>query len=156
MTQNAPRRVDESGRVVRRPTLILNRKRLALLFGFVLICPLMAVALIYWILPQAHDLPLPVEVVLLVDSAEPPVVRVKNLGAAPLHSLRIELNGAFAYFPQAPLPAQEYVDLPLDWFMKKTGHPFRSTQTDIRTIHISARLPNNRRAIFSQSFSEQP
>ena len=142
---------DPSPYLTRRPGLKLNSRSLTLLFAAVLLCPLALIALLIWTLPAAHDQPLSVEVNLIREQGKSQAVRITNIGDVLLQSLRIEVNGAFAYFPQAPLPPKQDVDLSLDWFMKKTGQHLDPDATEIRTIHISARLPGNQRAVMNSS-----
>lgn len=146
---NTAQQSDESTPTLRRPGPKLNSRGLTLLFGAVLLCPLALITLLFFILPAAHDRPLQVEVNLIGEPGKPEMVRIKNTGDATLQSLRVELNGAFAYFPQAPLTPEQQVDLSLDWFMKKTGQHLDPAQTDIRTVHVSARLPGNQRAVMT-------
>ena len=136
---------------IRRPGLTLNSRSLTLLFAIVLLCPLTLIALLIFTLPAAHDKPLSVKVDLIREQGKSPAVRITNVGEVSLQSLRIELNGAFAFFPQAPLPPKEDVDLSLEWFMKKTGQHLDPAATEIRTIHISARLPGNQRAVMTSN-----
>ena len=140
---------DPSPYLTRRPGLKLNSRSLTLLFAAVLLCPLALIALLIWTLPVAHDQPLSVEVNLIREQGKSQAVRITNIGDVLLQSLRIEVNGAFAYFPQAPLPPKQDVDLSLDWFMKKTGQHLDPAATEIRTIRISARLPGNQRAVMN-------
>lgn len=142
---------NESAPLMRRPGLLLNRRSLSLLFGLVLLCPIVIVVVLSVILPTAHDRPLAVSAEFFEQPGNLPELRVRNEGEVPLRALRIELNGAFAYYPQAPLPPGQAVDLELDWFMKKTGSHLEPAQTEIRTIHISARLPGNQRAVFEKT-----
>jgi hypothetical protein len=137
----------------RRPGVALSRRGLTLLFGLVLLCPIVIVGALAVILPAAHDRPLAVSAELVATGGKPQKLRIRNEGEFPLRAVRIELNGAFAYFPQAPLPPGEEVDLDLDWFMKKTGSHLEPGQTEIRTIHISARLPGNQRAVFEKTIT---
>lgn len=135
----------------RRPGLALSRRGLTLLFGLVLFCPIVVVTALAVILPAAHDRPLMVSAELVAVGGKQQTLRIRNEEEIPLRAIRIELNGAFAYFPHAPLPPGEQVDLSLDWFMKKTGSHFDPNNTEIRTIHISARLPGNQRAVFEKN-----
>ena len=144
---------NESAPLMRRPGPVLNRRSLTLLFGLVLLFPVVIVAILAVLLPAAHDRPLAVSAKLVTKVGRTQELRVRNESDVPLRALRIELNGAFAYFPQAPLPPGEQVDLELDWFMKKTGSHLEPDKTEIRTIHISARLPGNQRAVFEKQVS---
>lgn len=144
---------NESPSLTRRPGLVLNRRSLTLLFGLVLLCPVVILIGLAWILPAAHDRPLAVSAELVTLSGQTQTLRIRNDAGVPLRALRIELNGAFAYFPQAPLPPGQILDLGLGWFMKKTGSHLEPSQTQIRTIHISARLPGNQRAVFQKTIT---
>lgn len=141
----------------RRPVLTLEHRRLTQLIGFMLLSPVAVVAVLYLILPPTHDRPLQVAANLIAEYGKPQVVRLTNTGDIPLQSIRVELNGAYAYFPTAPLAPHEHLDLSTEWFMKKTGQHLDPAKTAIRTVHISARLPGNQRAIFNEEFgSSQP
>lgn len=131
----------------RRPGPKLNSRSLTLLFGGVLFCPIAIIAFLYLILPAAHDRPLPVQVTMIDEVGKSRSMRLVNAGDVALQSVRIEVNGAFAYFPQAPLQPKDEVEVSLDWFMKKTGQHLDPDRTEIRTVHVSARLPGNQRAV---------
>lgn len=140
---------------LRRPVPTLSPRQLSLLFGLVLLCPIAVGTSLYLILPKAHDRPLSISVEL-VDPQQPSgILRLKNNGDVPLHGLRIELNGAFAYFPREPLPPEQTTEVSLQWFMKKTGQRLQATQTPIRKIDVSARLPGNQRAVYTESFPDK-
>lgn len=146
--------MDDSGMtatepVSRRPTLTLSRRGLTLLLATVLACPVLIWSLLTLMLPRAHDRPLDLQIEL--DGDTPQSLKLINTGNEPLSSLRIELNGAYAYFPDQPLAPGETVTLRLDWFLKKTGQRLQPDHTEIRTIHVSARLPGNSRAVSSWS-----
>ncbi len=155
MTQGLPQ-VEKTVWLERRPAPRLRHRGLTLLLGLVVLCPVTLGTLIYLMLPTAHDRPLAVAVDLLSEQGKPHSLRLKNKGDVPLQNVRIELNGAFAYFPQASLAVNEQVDLSLGWFMKKTGQHFPPAQTAVRTVHVSARLPGNQRALFAKEFSPAP
>lgn len=136
-------------RLARRPVATLTRRQLTLLFALVLLCPIVVGTVLYVVLPTAHDRPLSITVEFIDVQKPDGKVRIKNTGDIPLHGLRIELNGAFAYFPREPLPPAEHTDVSLEWFMKKTGQRLQAGQTPIRKIDVSARLPGNQRAIYT-------
>ena len=142
--------------LARRPGLVLERRDLTLLFGFVLLIPILLVIVLSMILPAAHDRTLTVTAELINGEGAESALRLHNIGQTSLHALRIELNGAFAFFPQAPLLPDKSVDFPLKWFMKKTGSHLDPSQTTIRTVHVSARLPGNQRAIFEKHVGVLP
>jgi len=140
--------------VPRRPTRTLSRRGLTLLLATVLASPVLIWSLLTLMLPKAHDRPLDVQIELDWDT--PQSLKLINTGNEPLSSLRIELNGAYAYFPDQPLAAGETAVLRFDWFLKKTGQRLHPDHTEIRTIHVSARLPGNYRAVSSWSRPDIP
>lgn len=153
MTETLPQ-TDKSVHLSRRPVLTLERRRLTQLIGLMLFTPVAIIVVLYQILPPTHDRPLQVAANLISEYGKPQVVRLTNTGDVALQNLRIELNGAYAYFPHAPLAPHDRLDISTEWFMKKTGQHLDPAKTEIRTIHISARLPGNQRAIFNEDIKE--
>lgn len=146
----------ETDRLPRKPGVSLGSRGLTLLLGSVLACPILAVLVLAAILPKAHDKPLAVTTRLSRTAKEEPALAVKNVGETPLTALRLEVNEAYAYLPQASLAAGAEVEVPLTWFAKKTGQHFEPDKTPVRAIHISARLPGNERALFRQTLENVP
>jgi len=140
----------------RKPGLRLGSRGLTLLLGSVLLCPIVAVLVLAAILPKAHDKPLAVTANVVHPMGTEPALAVRNVGETELRSMRLELNEAYAYLPQARLAAGAEVQVPLSWFAKKTGQHFEPDKTDVRAVHISARLPGNERALFRQTVENAP
>lgn len=137
--------------LVRKPGLRLERRGLTLLLGGVLLLPILAVSIISATLPTAHDHPLNVTTRLVKPGTAGAAVVVHNQETVELASLRVELNGAYFHLPKGRLAPDAELELPLDWFAKKTGSTFDPRETPVRAIDISARLPGNRRAVYRET-----
>ena len=150
------RQADDAAQNMRRPALMLAGRQLTLLIGLMLVTPIAVVALLSLILPPAHHRSLPITVDLISEYGKPQMIRLTNTGDVTLQYLRIELNGAYGFFPQTSLPPHEQMDFSAERCMKKTGQHFESDKTELRTIHISARLPGNQRGVLTENLKDRP
>lgn len=132
----------------RKPGLRLRKRGLIGLLLAVLSLPPLAIFTLYATLPPASEAELEVDVAVVripTDGGDERALRVHNRTGGPLEQMRVEINGAFYHLPVGEISSDATLNLPLRWFMKKSGHQFAES-AKVEAVRINARLPNNARA----------